>query len=67
MYKICTLLSTDYVDNGVSPLRSVVPEALLDAVSGDMPKPTLVSGTMTCRSAKARMIDWDDLFMNKTS
>jgi len=33
MYKICTLLSTDYVDNIVRPSRGIAPEALLDAAS----------------------------------
>jgi hypothetical protein len=66
MYKICTLLSTDYVDNALSLPGSTGWEALLHAVSGAMPKSTLASGTMTRWSVKARMVDRDDLFMNKT-
>lgn len=66
MYKICTLLSTDYVDNALLPLRSAAREALLDAGSQPAPRPALASGTMTRLSTTARMVDRDDLFMNKT-
>ncbi len=66
MYKIYTLLSTDYVDNALLPLRSAAREALLHAASGPAPRPALASGTMTRLGTTARMIDRDDLFMNKT-
>ena len=66
MYKICTLLSTDYVDNGFRAQRVIARKALLDAGFGASTSDPLAWGTMTGVALEARMADRHDLFMNKT-
>jgi len=55
MYKICTLLSTDNVDNALEAATVVARKALLGAVSGATASPALAWRTMTHRNMKARM------------
>ena len=66
MYKICTLLSTDNVDNGFRTQQVAGRKALLDAVFGGAASASLAWRTMTGASMEARMHDQHDLFMNKT-
>jgi hypothetical protein len=55
MYKICTLLSTDNVDNDLLASTAAGRKALLHAASGAEALGALAYGPMTGRSAKVRM------------